>query len=226
MEVIGPAGSGKSTIAAILAEVLGCRYLRSFRRDAGLAACTRGAIDVAREAPRVAPLRGGARVVRLMIRPIVPRSTLGTHDARIVFDQGPAYGLVRLTELAAQRSTRRLTRWTSVEATRWRGALDLIVVLDAPNAVLGTRIAERGTPHRFMRHPPDRRERAQDRERETVDRAVELLAPRATIRLDTATTPIGRSVAVVVEAVRGLSGTVGPPQPLQPIGSRSGRDRS
>jgi broad-specificity NMP kinase len=68
----------------------------------------------------------------------------------IVLDQGPLYTLTREPLLQP-----RLRDLADAELRRWAGLLDVVVWLDAPDAVLAERIDERGWEHRYKGAGPE-----------------------------------------------------------------------
>jgi hypothetical protein len=168
VELAGLAGAGKSTLLRHLEAsaagreprlvVLHCNHLK--RRFPHL---------LAWEALRLLPtaLRMVARhrqvfgeelrqLSRLAILPAVLRSPSLRRAEVVVLDEGPVFILARL--LALGRTTALgdplLARRRQAAVDHWRGALDLIVWLDAPDEVLAGRIRQRSQPH-LVKHAED-----------------------------------------------------------------------
>ena len=156
-ELVGPAGAGKSTVLRILAR-------RDPRIQAGIEvgrwahapalaprvlALLPAAADLAWRAP--AFLWHNARhIARLEgLDAIVSADRSRGADRVIAFAEGPLFLLTRLL-LAAERQPMAggFLRLWSASAARWTGRLDLVVWLDAPDAVLANRIRGRAKQHR------------------------------------------------------------------------------
>lgn len=76
------------------------------------------------------------------------RSTT-TQESVAVFDHGPLYRLARLREFGPELTdSEPFERWWRGSLTQWLKALDIVVMLEAPDAVLLQRVDERG--HWFL----------------------------------------------------------------------------
>ncbi len=155
VEIAGVAGAGKSTLTGLL-----CGGSGEYRRAEFIRTRKLGhLVYVARSIPRLLPILAANTLARprlnwadfkLMVfvtqwhRFLNRRPSVGT----VVFDQGPIYALVRLE--AQERAVARhpaFRRWWEEMLTLWTGTLDTIVWLDAPDAVLRSRIEERTQSH-------------------------------------------------------------------------------
>jgi cytidylate kinase len=159
VEVAGPAGAGKTTVARALAErrgdlrvgvplsrldlvrgyapaaAIAPTYLREFR---GTRWFTRG------ESRGIAYL-GGWR--RRLAHDRAARPAGGAGNIH-VFDHGPIYRLVRLAEFGPPVTTSAAFRaWWEASLAQWAATLDLVVWLDASDAVLLGRIRSRERAH-------------------------------------------------------------------------------
>jgi hypothetical protein len=68
-----------------------------------------------------------------------------TNAVTTVLDHGPVYRLARLREFGpAVTGSRRFQRWWRASLEGWMGALDLVVLLEAPDVTLLGRAKERG----------------------------------------------------------------------------------
>ena len=152
VELVGPAGVGKSTLSAALLRrydavpgtiwgrpVLpllwnGVRLLPTF---AGLCWYARSPLwDESRHMVRL-------RTVHHALR----QGSLGSEEA-IVFDEGPIFALAWLRGFGHETMRSRPSeRWWQMALAEWAGAIDAIVVLDAPDATLARRIRARPQPH-------------------------------------------------------------------------------
>lgn len=75
--------------------------------------------------------------------------TTTTHGSVAVFDHGPLYRLARLREFGPSLThSEPFERWWRGSLTHWLEALDIVVMLEAPDAVLLQRVDERG--HWFL----------------------------------------------------------------------------
>jgi hypothetical protein len=62
-----------------------------------------------------------------------------------LLDHGPLYRLTSLREFGPEMAhSKRFERWWSAAFDRWRGTVDIVVWLDAPNEVLLERVERRG----------------------------------------------------------------------------------
>lgn len=75
----------------------------------------------------------------------VARGRASTVTVATVLDHGPVYRLARLREFGpAVTESERFQRWWRGSLEGWLSALDIVVSLDAPDAVLLRRVDERG----------------------------------------------------------------------------------
>ena len=197
IEIVGVAGSGKSTLTRLLESDYGCRVADSLH--------TRLPAHwpyVARGLPRVVPL-----VVSVRERPLPSWDELKfavyvaewdrflradrVREGVVVLDQGPLFALACL--LWGRKPFTRRTRfesWLSQMIERWSRELDAIVVLDAPDDVLLARIDAREQGHDAKGVPSHDGFELIGRHREAYRRVLEPIenagAPRL-LRYDTAT---------------------------------------
>lgn len=74
----------------------------------------------------------------------------------VVLDEGAVYMLARLEVLGGERTrSTGYARWRRAAIEAWAQTLDLIVWLDAPDAVLSARLRERAQEHPVKRLPDD-----------------------------------------------------------------------
>ena len=154
LELVGPAGVGKSTIAARLRERHGV--------PAGPSLWNVPPLDAALAALRLAPLLvricGASRSVPLAsLKQIVRLTALERRLRRervpgrrtIVLDEGPIFALAWLLVFAGPRVLRApaFDAWRRRALRQWARALDVVIVLDAPDALLARRIRDRVKPH-------------------------------------------------------------------------------
>ena len=156
-EVIGPAGSGKTTLARVLTErdetmVLGPEI--ELRRV--------GQIPVfAGTVPYLLPvlLRRGREgggfawdevkaMVYLRAWPQVLRQQAAQDGATILLDHGPVFKLAKLHAFGPERlGSRDFAKWWNQMFERWALTLDMVIWLDAPDATLRERIRGRDQGH-------------------------------------------------------------------------------
>lgn len=114
----------------------------------------------------------------------------------IVFDQGPIFLLTRHDVLEEP-----LAAWRAQTFDTWNALLDVIVVLDAPNAVLVDRINTRSKEHRVKGAPGHAALDFVARSRAVYDEALSRLAAHgsgpAILRFDTSV----NSVAEIVDQI-------------------------
>lgn len=156
IEVLGVAGAGKSTLVRVLGERTGCQtagFIHA-RRPAHL-------LQIVRGIPRLLPIlaTGSARRPRMTWREwkLLTYVSRWQHvldrgappkGAALLFDQGPLYALVRLQAEAKPFTARpAFERWRDEMLERWASELEAVVWLDAPDAVLWSRINQRPQAH-------------------------------------------------------------------------------
>lgn len=157
VEILGVAGAGKSTLAALLARGTGVEEAAFIhaRQPSHLAQMVRGT-------PRLLPVLVGGLMrtpriswpeFKLLVyvtrwRLFLRRST-APRGVALLFDQGPVYALVRLKAEGKPFTTRpAFERWSEEMLEGWAGELTGLVFLDAPDAVLWNRINERPQGHK------------------------------------------------------------------------------
>jgi shikimate kinase len=160
VEIVGPAGAGKTTLLRALQERQGgiiSELLLSRRL------CTRIlASDTVRWLrPFVSrPNRGRWftwREIRSMIylqgwhQSLLERNL---SDVVVIFDHGPIYRLALLREFGPNLTrSARFHGWWDMEVRQWASMLNLVIWLDAPNAILLQRINGRADNHRMKGRP-------------------------------------------------------------------------
>jgi len=120
-----------------------------------------------------------------------------------IFDHGPLYRLARLQEFGpALARSEPFQRWWNGSWQRWFAALDVVVVLEAPDAVLLERIDERG--HWFLGgdHPREEKQEFLARYRRALSRILEGPGRAPTIlRFRTDETSVGKIAAEVLTVI-------------------------
>lgn len=143
-EIIGPPGAGKSTLLVALREQHpGVRSVFQMRSMGYLPALLGSA---ARQLPRLARQRSWWQARQLVRLGAMQRAfSRPAAGVATIVDQGPVYTLARMhgASLAADDSLYR----------QWASALDLVIWLDAPDAVLIERIDGRPKPHAVKGRP-------------------------------------------------------------------------
>lgn len=160
VELVGPAGVGKSTVADELAGRDDTRRvsvwglpLRLVSRSAVRLVPT--FLQVCFDS-RALPWREMKYMIRLgALHQLLSQGTVQRHRL-IVLDEGPAFVLSWLRVFGAERLLRSAAyeRWVQRTLTAWVRLLDVVVSLDAPDAVLAQRIRSRAKPH-LIRHQSD-----------------------------------------------------------------------
>jgi len=152
IELVGPAGVGKSTILGLLKTQDGLVGRGVWRLPPAL---------LLRSAVRTLPSwldlwwRAGTvpwdetkHFVRLDAMFRLLQRPPGTRPHTWLLDEGPVFVLAWLRAVGREvAGPERLEGWWRNAIARWRGAVDVIVWLDAPNAVLANRIRARAKPH-------------------------------------------------------------------------------
>ena len=214
VEILGVAGAGKSTLASLLAGQAGWELAPFIhaRRPSDL-------FQVARATPHLLPvlLRGVThrprvswREIKLLVyvtrwRHVLRRRHLGT-GTTLLFDQGPLYALVRLRAAGKPFTAgQAYERWSEEMLERWASELTAVIFLDAPDAVLWSRINERPQGHIEKGEEVGSGLRFITRYRrsfnEVLGRADEIGGPRI-LRFDTGAATADRIAEQVGSAVR------------------------
>jgi hypothetical protein len=162
VELIGPAGAGKTTLArAIAGRVAGVRTGLRLDRVRDLPAVAASAVRVAPAfaSGLLAGTRTAAHDARYSIRLLAHRAAaaraLRTECHLIIVDEGPVYMLARLLGFgsAGVEHSRFGREWLG-SIDWWRRRLDAVVWLDAPDETLAARIRSRPKRHR-AKHASD-----------------------------------------------------------------------
>ena len=157
VEILGVAGAGKSTLARRLAASSGFELAPFIhaRRPADL-------LLIIRTIPRLLPilwtgLTQAPRIswpeCKLLVyvtrwAPVLRRRRPQT-DTVFLLDQGPLYAIVRLMAEEKPFTERRsFASWKREMLDRWSTELSDVIWLDAPDAVLWSRINQRDQEHR------------------------------------------------------------------------------
>jgi hypothetical protein len=160
VELVGPAGAGKSTLAAVLPAA--DPRLRTGPSVWGLPRFDQicAAISLLPVATAAAlsghPFRGAelAQMMRLVaLRRVLARTASG--DIRVILlDEGPVFGLAWLEVFFESNGARFRNGWRRRARAEWAGRLDGVVRLDADDPALARRIRTRTKPH-MVKHLPD-----------------------------------------------------------------------
>jgi shikimate kinase len=210
VEVIGPAGAGKTSIVAALAS--GCPQVRvqgPYRQlrhvpAYGFALAGSGPMLVVAGLawnPRVAN-----RVVRVQASSRLLAAPSGERGSVVVVDQGPIYGLARL-ELDDVEWSGALGHWRERVLEHWSTHLRLLVVLDAPTEVLVDRVRTRAKGHAAKDRSDGELRELIGRYQGALRRLGEELVRRGstpTCRLDTGATSVEAAAAQIREAIRAV----------------------
>ena len=152
VELAGPAGAGKSTLAHALAALatdgrqLAVWGLPRMALLAGAARVVPAALSAARSGR---PLSSGelAQMVRIdALRRIVDRACGTTGDV-VVLDEGPVFGLSWFEVFHRRNGDPGWAGWRRRAVRAWARRLDAVVYVDAEDAVLASRIRTRAKAH-------------------------------------------------------------------------------
>jgi len=159
MELVGPAGAGKS----LLADRLRARgdvvraSVWNLPRVLILESALRSLPVLARMcvATRAFPRAELEQIVRLNALRLFVRRRVGGASV-VVLDEGPVFALSWLRVFGHPRiQNGRLEPWWHRTLADWAGVLDRVVMLDAPEPVLVSRIRGRQKPHDIFRQMTD-----------------------------------------------------------------------
>jgi hypothetical protein len=189
VELVGPAGSGKTTLSAHVMridEAVGPGHLRIPLHRFVLGAC--------RLLPTFAGMRGPeADVVRKDMKRMLYLDAMSSavECARrsgpyrvLLLDEGPVYMLARMRVLRSNGAEPAACReWVRKVIAWWGRALDMVVLLDAPNAVLVRRIRGRSDPSPTSVWPDDQLSTLLTRYRFAYEQVVRELGAAGPIRI-------------------------------------------
>lgn len=158
MELVGPAGAGKTTLAQNVQRASKVHVGLSLWEVPG-SRLVQGALalvpTIIVSALRKRRLRW--REIRRMIRLDALRHALRRKARRqkgpriILLDEGPVFGIGWLDVAFAERGTQAPVRWRRRVLRRWARLLDTVVLLDAGDRVLASRIRTRTKHHRMKK---------------------------------------------------------------------------
>ena len=165
-ELVGPAGAGKSALSEHLARRPGVMRasIWNLPRGAWLLNAVRSLPTLLAVGVRARPfpwedMRHLWEDMRHLVRLRTLRQVLARRRAQqvrlVVLDEGPVYALAWLRLFGHQRRKGdALAPWRQQALEQWATALDLVVLVNAPDAVLMERIRARDKPHR-VKHRTD-----------------------------------------------------------------------
>lgn len=211
IEIMGPAAAGKTTLLRALCSQderiragldLGkARYMRPFLRRVGgflllwVLSRRRGRWLDRREMRSIARLETWSGALE--------KEPARARGAVAIFDHGPLYRLARLREFGPELTrSKSFQRWWRGSWQWWFDALDVVVVLEAPDAVLFQRIDERG--HWFLGGDRSRKEKEEflGRYRRALSQILEAPGRAPTVlRFRTDETSVGKIAAEVLTVI-------------------------
>jgi hypothetical protein len=148
IELLGPPAVGKSTLADRLAEMDGCVVVKDHDRGdvPVLARSLLAAGPVLAHLPPagVSRARWVAWAGRLAAAHSVVERRVSRGASMVVFDQGPAYTLGRMTDVCRTRAG---SQWWHRRLTECASLLDVVVLLDADRPALLDRLVTREKQH-------------------------------------------------------------------------------
>lgn len=210
MELVGPAGAGKSTLCSALTQRLGV----STGAIWGLPVVPLLATGI-RLVPSFAPLWLQSRsplwdetrhMVRLRtLQRRVQRGYPGEPGTQ-VFDEGPVFSMIWLRGFGHETMRGKATdQWWRVTIQNWASSIDAVVVLDAPDRVLAQRIRARAHDHEVKQFSDHEISRWMARFRHALEWVLDEMGrhggPRV-IRLSSEDQDSGRIAARITEDLR------------------------
>lgn len=211
MELVGPAGAGKSTLSGCLVrqlqgvprEIWGLPVLPLLLNGAQLiptftALWLHSRSPLWHEARHMVRLRTLQRALR---RP-------APHDNEVVvFDEGPIFALAWLRGFGHETLRQQPSaEWWRMTLREWASLVDAVVVLDAPDHVLAARIRARPHPHEVKEYPDTEFVQWMARFRVALEWVLTEMACHggpAVVRLSSQEEPAGRIAERVVSQLRG-----------------------
>jgi adenylate kinase family enzyme len=207
VELVGPPAAGKSTIFdALLARGEEVERSPRLRETDSLRARDVAAVVATLLRHRALGPRVTVEQIRMMVYlRALPRILQdgGSRGPRvIVFDQGPVFSLTR-----PSLRDERLAQWSARTFAAWGALLDVVVWLDAPDAVMIERINARDKWHRLKGARGDTAAEDLLTSRAVYEDALAKLAPPprgpTIVRFDTSRCSVDDVVDEVLAAVRG-----------------------
>ena len=204
LELLGAPGTGKTTLKAELCTDPSVAPVSIYWSLRALPGYLRSALSLAPMTLRQGiekpfPEKGYRFVIRLQAALGVMARAAKPGVSVLVLDQGPVYTMVRLREAVPDVvRTAPFNRWWRHTVESWAQALDAIVVLDAGDDVLLSRIGSRSKPHALKHESPARARHGLLRERVLQAATVaEIRRRRAlpVLRFDTSRDPVDRIAA-------------------------------
>jgi len=210
LELVGPAGAGKSTLSVSLIsqlqgaprEIWGLPVLPLLLNGTQLIPTFTGLWLHSRsplwhETRHMVRLRTLQRVLSL------PGS--GDNDV-LIFDEGPIFALAWLRGFGHETLRQQPSaEWWGRTLREWASLVDAVVVLDAPNHVLATRIRARPQPHEVKEYPDAEIARWMARFRQALEWVLTQMAGHggpAVVRLSSQEEPADRIAERVVNQLR------------------------
>lgn len=211
VEVIGLPGSGKSTLVRAIAEadsrVVTTMFASRFGKTVAYTRSARSLSPILLQGPAARSIvrRHFGRMVRLDAMPTHGRAAARVPARVHIFDQGPVFLLYRLApDLGGEHRHIAANGWTDRMLGRWASALDLVVVLDAPDEVLFDRVQIRSKPHSLKDVSSDTGHHALRRHRHRYEQILSDLRAREPfdiVRLDTALASVTTSTTRIQDAI-------------------------
>jgi deoxyadenosine/deoxycytidine kinase len=211
VEVIGPAGCGKSTLIATLAE-----RATGVRIDRGLwgqprVRIARAALSLASLARRALAEGSSFRTdefaqmsrVECLQRRLDARLT----DEAIIMDEGPVFALAWMRVFHDDVAGHARLEWRHHAAREWARRLTMVVRLDAADGTLARRIRERTKPHMVRDEPIEDIHRFTARFRSAFDLVLDEIRatdPISILHLDTDAASPARAADHVVTALAAM----------------------
>ncbi len=160
IELAGPAGVGKSTLSACLVRRLGGTPGMIWGLPV-LPLLTNGALLI----PRFTGLWLHSRsllwdetrhMVRLRTLERALRRPAADSNGPLIFDEGPVFAMAWLRGFGHETLRQQPSaEWWRLALRQWASVLDAVVVLDAPDQVLASRIRARQHPHEVKEFSDD-----------------------------------------------------------------------
>jgi hypothetical protein len=215
VELVGPPGAGKSTIfTAIEERDAGIARPPLLRKTESLLFVQLGRVVATLVGHRVMPHGLGPVREMLYVQALPEIIGRASPASAVVFDQGPVFSLTR-----PSLTDERLADWHETWFDAWAPLLDLVVWLDAPDAVLIERINSRPKWHGLKGGDAVAARAKLLKDREVYERALADLESRERhpriLRFDTARTLPADVAGEIVAALR--------PAAPSPVSDHSGQ---